>query len=111
VIDRFGTETIREVDGNPLDSFSNISIAAGSGCTSAGALDPTWANPAWCEQSESPLACEYRITNPSVALIMFGTNDDRYMDRYEIYARYFHKRLTRYRPDEHLPPRPTSRCG
>jgi lysophospholipase L1-like esterase len=60
-------------DGN--NSFSNPSLAAYSGITTAGILDP---NSAWkqvCQGGESPLECEYRVIKPSVALIMLGTND------------------------------------
>ena len=33
------------------------------------------ADPAVCQADEGPLACEYRLVKPSVALIMLGTND------------------------------------
>lgn len=57
------------------DSFGTIGLAAASGFNVAGPLDPTWANPEWCQGAESPLQCEYRVARPSIALIMFGTND------------------------------------
>jgi hypothetical protein len=88
-IDYFSAITVREVDGVGLNSFTNPGIAAGSGCTSAGPLDPIWANPAFCESGESPLACEYRLSNPALALIMLGTNDMTFVsaDKYEGYLR------------------------
>ncbi|MBN1429736.1 MAG: SGNH/GDSL hydrolase family protein [Anaerolineae bacterium] len=88
-IDWFKAVTVRDVDGQPVDSFSTPSMAAGSGFTSAGPLDPTWANPNWCQSGESPLVCEYRITNPSLALIMFGTSDVYSIqpDKFEHYLR------------------------
>jgi hypothetical protein len=88
-IDTFSEATVREIDGEPVNSFSNPGLAAASGCTTAGPLDQTWANPAFCEAGEIPLACEYRISNPAIALIMFGTNDVYYFDaeKYETYLR------------------------
>ncbi|MBN1310828.1 MAG: SGNH/GDSL hydrolase family protein [Anaerolineae bacterium] len=88
-IDWFAAVTVREVDGRPVDSFSTTSMAAGSGFTSSGPLDPIWANPNWCRHGESPLACEYRIVNPSLALIMFGTSDvtSIKIDKFEGYLR------------------------
>jgi len=70
VIDYFMTETAR--DGN---SFANTSIAAGTGWSSDAVMRPEFADPSLCLTGETPLACEYRIVRPSVALIMFGTND------------------------------------
>jgi hypothetical protein len=77
VIDRFADQPAREVDGEPLDSFANLGLAATSGFNAAGVLDATWADPAWCDADESPLACEVRISNPAFAFVMFGTNDLR----------------------------------
>jgi hypothetical protein len=57
------------------DSFAYQTFAAYNGMHVAAVLDPVWASPSVCQQSESPLLCEFRVHNPSVALIMFGTND------------------------------------
>jgi hypothetical protein len=38
-------------------------------------LDPAYADRARCVAYESPLACEYRLQRPSVALILIGTGD------------------------------------
>ncbi len=62
------------------DSFATIGLAAASGFNIAGPLDATWANPKWCQGGESPVACEYRVARPSVAIIMFGTNDVAYTE-------------------------------
>jgi hypothetical protein len=40
--------------------------------------DSSLADPEYCRQDETPLACEYRVVRPSIALIMFGTNDVGY---------------------------------
>jgi hypothetical protein len=57
------------------ESFTFTSYAAYNGLNAQAALDPTWANPAHCLVGETPLECEYRLHNPSVAVIMFGSND------------------------------------
>ncbi len=63
-----------------LDSFATVGLAAASGFNVAAPLDATWADPKWCQGGESPAACEFRVAQPSVALIMFGTNDVGYTD-------------------------------
>ncbi len=60
---------------NDYDSFANPGLAATSGFNAAGVLDPTWSDPSVCKSDESPLACEYRVSKPGIAVIMFGTND------------------------------------
>jgi len=67
------------IDGD-LNSFSRKSQAAAGGFNSASILDSMWANPEFCEAGENPLTCEFRHMEPSVALIMFGTNDVYYLD-------------------------------
>jgi hypothetical protein len=79
VLDIFGGEPARQGDWQ-LDSFATVGLAAASGFNIAGPLDATWANPEWCKGGEAPAACEYRVARPSIALIMFGTNDVDYTD-------------------------------
>lgn len=57
------------------NSFSNSSLAARGGWTTVDLLDPEKAVPGICRIGETPLACEYRVTRPTVAIIMIGTND------------------------------------
>ncbi len=57
------------------DSFATVGLASAGGYNVAGPLDPTWSNPQWCSANESPLTCEYRLSKPAFAIIMFGTND------------------------------------
>ena len=57
------------------DSFATVGLASASGFNVAAPLDATWADPKWCHGGESPAACEFRVASPSVAVIMFGTND------------------------------------
>jgi uncharacterized protein YraI/lysophospholipase L1-like esterase len=55
--------------------FNNVSLAANGGWTSATLLDTNFANTSVCSAGETPLACEYRLNKPAVALIMIGSND------------------------------------
>lgn len=59
------------------NSFVRQSVAAIEGLSSAAALDPFWAGKG-CEPKEGPLACEYRLIKPSVAVMMLGLMDVRY---------------------------------
>jgi uncharacterized protein YgiM (DUF1202 family) len=62
------------------NSFSTNSLAAGAGWTTSAVLDPAFANPSVCQPGESPLVCEYRTNKPALALIMYGSNDVRFID-------------------------------
>ncbi len=62
------------------NSFNDESLAAEVGWTTYRVLNPAESNPDVCEEGESPLVCEYRVLQPSVALIMFGTNDVSVLD-------------------------------
>ncbi len=66
--------SLQETIDNFYGSFSRNSLAAMNGLNTAGALSPLWANPQSCEPGESPLACEYRVHRPSIAIISLGTN-------------------------------------
>jgi len=70
-----GYGTLQPVIAQFSDSFDDHSYAAHVGLNVMAVLDPIWADPSVCEPGESPLACEYRVKNPSMAVIMFGTND------------------------------------
>jgi hypothetical protein len=74
-VDYFSTVTIREHEGQPVNSFSNPSLTVVCGFNSASPLDPIWADPAYCESGEAPLGCELRVSNASLVLIMLGTHD------------------------------------
>ena len=62
-----------------LDPFARQSQAAAGGFNAASVLDAMWANPEFCQAGETPLSCELRLMQPSIALIMFGTNDVQYL--------------------------------
>jgi hypothetical protein len=53
------------------DSFTRNSVAAAPGWTAVQLLTP--GSP--CGSQITPLACEYQLNKPAVALIMIGTND------------------------------------
>ncbi len=56
-------------------SFDRPSRAAVSGYNAVSLLDPTLADPGACQPGDTPLSCEYRLSKPSIAFIMLGTND------------------------------------
>jgi hypothetical protein len=56
-------------------AFDRDNYANALGFSTASALDSTWADKDVCAANESPLTCEYRVSNSAFALIMFGTND------------------------------------
>ncbi len=76
-------------NGWQKDSFATVGLASAGGFNVAAPLDATWSDPDWCEGGESPLACEYRVSKPSIAIVMFGTNDVNYTDAatYDFYLR------------------------
>lgn len=54
-------------------SFDHIGYATYAGSTPTVILDPIWADKAICQSGESSLACEVRIQNPAVALLLTRT--------------------------------------
>ncbi len=56
-------------------SFGRVSGAAKKGMHTWTEFDPSWNNPDVCKSGETPLACELRLTNPSVVFIRLGAND------------------------------------
>ncbi|KAA3643994.1 MAG: SGNH/GDSL hydrolase family protein [Chloroflexi bacterium] len=64
-------------------SFERTSVAAVPGFNTSSVFAPLWADPVQCDPNEGPLACEYRLQQPSVALIMLGTNDQYRPDEFE----------------------------
>jgi uncharacterized protein YraI len=56
-----------------FDSYAYIGYASHEGFDASSILDPTWADPSICQTGESPLACEYRLHRPAIALILLRT--------------------------------------
>lgn len=77
-------DTINYYEG----SFSRTSLAMRDGYNVAAILTPLRADPTQCEKNEHPIACEFRLHNPSVAIISLETNfNDRPADDYGRYMR------------------------
>lgn len=64
---------------NTVDAFGPslalTSAATRVGMNSSAVFDPMWSDQERCQAGETPLSCEYRLTNPAIAVIMFGAND------------------------------------
>lgn len=75
-IDFFSADPVRD----ELTALSNPGLATTTGFTTVSVQDPIWADPAFCAANESPLTCEYRVSNPAFSLIMFGTNDTAFFE-------------------------------
>src|SRR5664279_5087536 len=80
VISYFSSVPARSSNGFTDNALTNPGLATTTGFTTASVQDPIWSDPAWCSANESPLQCEYRVSQPAFALIMFGTNDTTFID-------------------------------
>jgi hypothetical protein len=69
------------------DSYSRESLAVRGGFNAASVLSPIWANPDICEPGETPLACEYRVHKPIIAVISLETWWEKSPEDYERYLR------------------------
>ena len=76
-------QDLQEVINYFQGSFGRESLAVRDGFNAAAILSPIRANHQLCKAGETPLACEFRINNPSIALIMVGTNDVYHVDKFE----------------------------
>jgi len=56
-------------------SYGRKSLAVRIGQHSWTLLNPAWADKKQCQAAESPLACEFRLNNPSVLILRLGAND------------------------------------
>jgi LysM repeat protein len=68
-------EYYQQVPARTDNSFGNDSLAAHGGWSVWHLFNAESSNPDVCQPEEAPLACEYRVVTPAVALIMIGTND------------------------------------
>lgn len=64
-------------------SLGYKSYAAIRGATASTVLTSLWADRETCNSNETPLACEYRLHNPSFAFIALGTNDIHKRNQFE----------------------------
>lgn len=74
---------LQPVISNFGESLAYDSLASHNGYNVNSVMNPDWADPNSCLADESPLDCEIRVNNPSVAVIMFGTSDLLSMSAYE----------------------------
>ena len=56
-------------------SFSRVGQGAMRGLTAKATFNPTWSDPDFCQPNETVIDCEIRLHNPSVIIIVLGTND------------------------------------
>ena len=68
-------------------SYSRESEAVRRGFNAASVVSPLWANPVSCEAGETPLDCELRLHQPSIALVSLETWWEGDPDNYEKYVR------------------------
>ncbi len=69
-------------------SYSRTSLAMRDGYNVAAILTALRADPKQCEKGENPIQCEFRLHNPSIAIISLETNfNDRPADDYGKYMR------------------------
>jgi hypothetical protein len=80
-------ESLQETIDHFSGSFKRGSLSVKGGFNAAAVLSPLRSNPDYCESGESPIACEFRLNNPSIVLISLEEwwADDP--DKYEIYMR------------------------
>lgn len=57
-------------------SYDRYGVAIHVGLHTWSVFDPMWANKKWCTAGENLLDCEIRLNNPSLMLVLLGTNDD-----------------------------------
>lgn len=69
-----GEESLQETIDWYAGSFEHRSVTVKNGMTAPGTLNPYWGDPDLCESKETPVACEVRLSNPSLILISLGTN-------------------------------------
>ncbi len=64
-------------------SFDRTSLAGRAGFNASSVFATIWSDRSQCHANESPLACEYRVNQPSMAFIMLGSNDVWHPDTFE----------------------------
>ncbi len=67
-------------------SFDRESAAVKRGQRPSTALNPLWTDTSVCYSSETPVACEFRIQQPSVVFIRLGSNETN-TEAFEYYYR------------------------
>ncbi len=65
--------SLQEAITNFSGSFARDSVASNRGFNVATVFVPLWSDPKRCLKNESPLACEFRLHRPSIAIISMET--------------------------------------
>jgi hypothetical protein len=68
-------------------SFSRDSLAVKGGFNAAAVLSPLRADPKQCNPNETPIACEFRLHHPSIAIISLEEWWAGHPENYETYMR------------------------
>jgi len=68
-------------------SFSRDSLSVKGGLNAAAILSPLRADPKVCDSNENPIACEFRLHNPSIAIISLEEWWLNHPEKYESYMR------------------------
>jgi len=68
-------------------SFSRESMSAKGGFNAAAVLSPLRADPKLCQPNENPVACEFRLQNPSIVIISLEEWWSDHPENYESYMR------------------------
>ena len=76
------TELIGVID-HYQGSYERISLAAKSGFNASSVFTTLWTNREHCSADETPIACEYRVHKPVVAIVALGTNDVHHLESFE----------------------------
>jgi len=64
-------------------SFERYGVGIRRGLSAWMVLDPDWADNRQCSPEETMVTCEIRLNNPSVLIIVLGTNDIGSVERFE----------------------------
>ncbi|MGB3714281.1 MAG: SGNH/GDSL hydrolase family protein [Candidatus Promineifilaceae bacterium] len=65
------------------NSFERYGVGIKRGLSAWAVLDPAWADKRQCQANETMIACEFRLNNPSVLIIVLGTNDIGSAEKFE----------------------------
>lgn len=68
-------------------SYGRTSLGARSGFNASSLLTNLWTDISQCKTTESPLECEYRQHQPSIAFIILGANDVFHPEEFEPHMR------------------------
>jgi hypothetical protein len=65
-------------------SFDRYGVGIHVGLHTWSVFDPMWASKELCNSGETLLDCEIRLNNPSIMLVLLGTNDDAPQGTFEV---------------------------